>query len=360
MISAEEKIKNKIYRFIVREIRKELIQCTTETLSDCIINDEFKIDDITNEYANKYDEHLFVYLHGYGLKEKHNEEKHVDLVLTPCDQAWPHITHLLFISPNNIVFIDKLYKFVIKQEFRENILTNVVKILTETGMNLKISVNYSEKMMNLVTENIRALMIKSLILHLYKPLNKSKIHINNIVCKMLDISYKYFDQNYEKLEEMEEIDNIRDPKLYQSKLIPAKSKEQLKYKSKTIEIKYEGFDDLLNNMLEVLWEEYNSENGGDISNSKLFAEYSEQINSRFNYNAYVEGFKTREQIVEQVSNPNYLNSDPNVATHDEMYLMINSIQQKVENDSRLDIDFEDQFNKMVIDDDTLNPKFDFH
>ena len=232
--------------------------------------------------------------------------------------------------------------------------------MTETGMNLKISVNYSEKMMNLVTENIRALMIKSLILHLYKPLNKSKIHINNIVCKMLDISYKYFDQNYEKLEEMEEIDNIRDPKLYQSKLIPAKSKEQLKYKSKTIEIKYEGFDDLLNNMLEVLWEEYNSENGGDISNSKLFAEYSEQINSRFNYNAYVEGFKTREQIVEQVSNPNYLNSDPNVATHDEMYLMINSIQQKVENDSRLDIDFEDQFNKMVIDDDTLNPKFDFH
>ena len=183
---------------------------------------------------------------------------------------------------------------------------------------------------------------------------------------MLDINYKYFDQNYEKLEEMEEIDNIRDPKLYQSKLITSKSNQQLKYKSKTIEIKYEGFDDLLHNMLEILWEEYNSENGGDISNSKLFAEYSEQINSRFNYNAYIQGFKTREQIVEQVSNPNNLNNDPNVATHDEMYLMINSIQQRVENDSRLDINFEDQFNRMVIDDDTnceydaLNTKIDFH
>ena len=161
MLSAEEKIKNKIYRFITREIRKELIQCTTETLSESIINDEFKIDDISNKYANKYDEHLFVYLHGCGLKEKYNEEKHVDLVLNPCGQAWQHITHLLFISPDNIAFIDKLYKFVTDQEFWENVLTNAIKFLTDTGMNLKISFKYSDKMMNLITENIKALMIKS-------------------------------------------------------------------------------------------------------------------------------------------------------------------------------------------------------
>ena len=219
--------------------------------------------------------------------------------------------------------------------------------------------------MNTVIENIRVLMIKSLILHLYKTLNKSKLAINNIVCKLLDINYKYFDLNFAQLEELDEIDNIRDPKLYSTKGIHLKTKQTDKVKEKTIEIKYKGFDDLLHNMLEILWEEYNSEYGGDISNSKLFTEYSEQINSIFNYNAYVQGFKTREQIAQQVSNPNFLNNDPNIATHDDMFQIISSMQQNVENNSRLDISFEEQFNKMAIEEDTnceydyLNHKIDF-
>ena len=40
-------------------------------------------------------------------------------------------------------------------------------------------------------------------------------------------------------------------------------------------------------MPEILWNEYTAENGGNIFNSKLFTEYSEQINSRFNNNAYI-------------------------------------------------------------------------
>ena len=100
-------------------------------------------------------------------------------------------------------------------------------------------------------------MIKSLILHLYKHLNKSKKAINSIVCKIFEINYKYFDQNYEQLDELDEINNIRDHKLkldfsgiqkfsilYESKCFTAKYKHNPKFKSKTIEIKYEGFDDI--------------------------------------------------------------------------------------------------------------------
>ena len=56
-------------------------------------------------------------------------------------------------------------------------------------------------------------MIKSLILHLYRPLSKSKKAINNIVYRILETKYKYFDQNYEQLEELDEVKNIRDHKL---------------------------------------------------------------------------------------------------------------------------------------------------
>ena len=164
--------------------------------------------------------------------------------------------------------------------------------------------------------------------------------INNIVCHLLDINYKFFDQNFAQFEDQDEIDNIRDPKLYASKDISLKLKQSNKVKVKTTEIKYQGFDDLLQNMLDILWDEYNAENGGDITNSELFAEYSEQINSRFNYNAYVQGFITREQIALQVSNQNSLNNDPNIATHDDMFKIISSIEQNIENDPRLDINFE--------------------
>ena len=219
--------------------------------------------------------------------------------------------------------------------------------------------------MNAIIDNVRILMIKSLILHLYKWLNKSKIAINNIVCNLLDINYKFFDQNFAQLEDQDEIDNIRDSKIYASKDISLKPKDPNKIKVKTIEIKYQGFDDLLQNMLDILWDEYNAENGGDITNSELFAEYSEQINSRFNYNAYVQGFRTREQIALQVSNPNSLNNDPNITSHDDMFSIISSIEQNIENDSRLDINFEEDFNKMSIDTDTywdydhFNHKIDF-
>ena len=237
-----------------------------------------------NEVVNRYDEHLFVYLHGFGLKEKYCEDKHVDLVLTPWDESRVHIDHLMFISPSNIIFVDKLYKLVTNADFKEQVLDNAIVFITKTGLDLKITYRYSENVMNAVIKNIRVLMIKSLILHLYKPLNKSKLAINNIVCKLLDTNYKFFDQNFAQLEELDEFDNIRDPKLYATKGIPLKTKQTDKVKVKTIKIKYKEFDDLLHNMLDILWEEYNSENGGDISNSKLFAEYSEQINSRFNYN----------------------------------------------------------------------------
>ena len=238
----------------------------------------------------------------------------------------------MFISSSNIIFVDKLYKLVTNAEFKEQVLDNAIVFITKTDLDLKITYRYSENVMNAVIENIRMLMIKSLILHLYKPLNKSKLAINNIVCKLLDTNYKFFDQNFAQLEELDKIDYIRDPKLYVTKEIPLKAKQTDKVKVKIIEIKYKGFDDLLHNMLDIFLEEYNSENEGDISNSKLFAEYSEQINSRFNYNAYVQGFKTREQIAKQVSNPNSLNNDPNIATHDDMFKIISSMQQNVEND----------------------------
>ena len=159
-------------------------------------------------------------------------------------------------------------------------------------------------------------------------------------------------KNFAQLEDQDEIDNIRDPKLYASKDISLRPKEPNKIKVKTIEIKYQGFDDLLQNMLDILWDEYNAENGGNITNSELFAEYSEQIYSRFKYNAYVQGFRTREQIALLVSNPNSLNNDPNIATHDDMLEIISSIEQNIENDPRLDINFVDDFNKMTIDGDT--------
>ena len=119
MYTAEQKIKNKIYQFITWEIRKELSHCSTDTLSEKYIKDDLKIEDLCNEVANKYDEHLFVYLHGYGLKEKYSEDKHVDIVLTPWEETCNHIDHLLFISPSNIIFIDKLYKLITNSNLRE-------------------------------------------------------------------------------------------------------------------------------------------------------------------------------------------------------------------------------------------------
>ena len=212
MYSAEQKIKNKIYYFIVGEIRKEHTHWSTDTLSVKFIQDDLKIDDLCNVVANRYDEHLFVYLHGFGLKENYCEDKHVDLMLTPWDESWVHIDHLIFISPNNIIFVDKLYKLVTNVDFKEKVLDNAIVFITKTGQDLKITYRYSENVMNTVIESIRVLMIKSLILHLYKTLNKSKLAINNIVCKLLDINYKFFDQNFAQLEELDEIDNIRDPK----------------------------------------------------------------------------------------------------------------------------------------------------
>ena len=365
MYTAEQKIKNKIYQFIAWEIRKELSHCSTDTLSEKYIKDDLKIEDLCNEVPNKYDEHLFVYLHGYGLKEKYSEDKHVDIVLSHWEEACNHIDHLLFISPSNIIFVNKLYELITNSKLREKTLENAIVFISKTGQDLKITYRYSERVMNAIIDNIRILMIKSLILHLYKSLNKSKIAINNIVCNLLDINYKFFDQNFAQLEDEEEIDNIRDPKLYASKEISLKPKEPNKIKVKTIEIKYQGFDDLLQNMLDILWDEYNAVNGGDITNSELFAEYSEQINSRFNYNTYVQGFRTWEQIALQVSNPNSLNNDPNIATHDDMLEIISSIEQNIENDPRLDINFVDDFNKITIDGDTywdydhFNHKIDF-
>ena len=120
MYTAEQKIKNKIYQFIAWEIRKELSHCSTDTLSEKYIKDDLKIEDLCNEVHNEYDEHLFVYLHGYGLKEKYSEDKHVDIVLTPWEEACNHFDHLLFISPSNIIFINKLYELITNSNLRKN------------------------------------------------------------------------------------------------------------------------------------------------------------------------------------------------------------------------------------------------
>ena len=171
MYTAEQKIKNKIYQFTAWEIRKELSHCSTDTLSEKYIKDDLKIEDLCNEVPNKYDEHLFVYLHGYGLKEKYSEDKHVDIVLTPWDEACNHIDHLLFISPSNIIFINKLYDLITNSNLREKKLENAIVFITKTGQDIEITCRYSERVMNAIIDNIRILMIKSLILHLYKSLN---------------------------------------------------------------------------------------------------------------------------------------------------------------------------------------------
>ena len=59
----------------------------SQTLSEVIIYNDFKIDDFCNEHANRYDEYLFVYLHECGYKEKYTEEKQVQLILNPCDET---------------------------------------------------------------------------------------------------------------------------------------------------------------------------------------------------------------------------------------------------------------------------------
>ena len=95
-------------------------------------------------------------------------------------------------------------------------------------------------------------MTKSLTLHVYVPFEKKTNPIGDLISSALNISIKYYELKYYEVETSEEIDNIRIPQIYETKTALDIEKKGLRTKS--INIKYAGLEDLLDKFMDILWD----------------------------------------------------------------------------------------------------------
>ena len=290
---------------------------------------DWSIADVNIVKSNFYDEHLFVYLLGRGTKESYCNELHSNLIVNICQDPskCDHPSNIMFLTPNNIIFSTVLYKFVTDACFRMQIINEswfelLVDYNNEKGLRCEL-LSMCKKMVNVICEY----MAKSLILHVYHPLEKKKLQISNLVWKMLNISPMMFDAHFKELDTSREINNIRIQEEIQTKKAIEASK--IGKRAKIISIKYMGMQDLLEQFMELLWDEWQSDNHDDLVDTDMFKEFASHINSKFNYNAYTIDFLTKDQAAKASVFPNEMTKNE-VLTHEEVYNDIGSIIKKFE------------------------------
>ena len=321
----EPKSSEAYYRQLWRSLRTRLIRCDSSIIPHSELEMKYKITDVSSIKANYYDEHLFVYILGKGIKENYNVDSHRNLLLNLCtnkEECKDHHPNILMLGPDNIVFAKVLFDFVKDPCFRKDLIKDAIETLKGDVVVKKTIENellgMIRKMNNVITEY----MTKSLILHVYAPFEKKMNPIGDLLCWALNISEKYYELKYYELEASEEIDNIRIPQIYETK--KALDIEKKGLKTKSINIKYAGIEDLLDKFMDILWDEWKEENDSAMEDTEMFKEFASHINSKFNYNAYTIDFLTRDQAAKDSIFPNEFTVNE-VPTHEEIFNELGSL-----------------------------------
>ena len=313
------------YRQLCRCLRTRLIRCDSSIIPNSVLEVKYKIPDVSSIKANYYDEHLFVYILGKGIKENYNIDSHRNLLLnlwTNKEECKDHHPNILMISPNNIVFAKVLFDFVKDPCYRKDLIKEAMETLKGDVIVKKNVENELLSMIRKMNNVITEYMSKSLILHVYVPFEKKMNPIGDLLCSALNISQKYYELKYYELETSEEIDNIRIPQIYETKT--AKDIEKKGLKTKSINIKYAGLEDLLDKFMDILWDEWKEENDSAMVDTDMFKEFASHINSKFNYNAYTIDFLTRDQAAKDSIFPNEFTVNE-VPTHEEIFNEIGTL-----------------------------------
>ena len=302
-----------------------------------VLEVKYKIPDVSSIKANYYDEHLFVYILRKEIKENYNVDSHRNLLLNLCtikEECRDHHPNILMLGPNNIVFAKVLFDFVADLCYRKGLIKDAIETLKGDVVVKKTVENELLSMIRKMNNVITEYMTKSLILHVYVPFEKKMNPIGDLICSAFNISQKYYELKYNELETSEEIDNIRIPQIYETKT--AKDIEKKGLRTKSINIKYAGLEDLLDKFMDILWDEWKEENDSAMVDTDMFKEFASHINSKFNYNAYTIDFLTRDQAAKDFIFPNEFIVNE-VPTHEEIFNEIGSLiketdEMKVDNE----------------------------
>ena len=219
------------YRQLWRCLRTRLIRWDSSILPYSVLEIKYKITEVSSIKPNYYDEHLFVYILGKGIKEIYNVDTHKNLLHNLCtnkEECKSHHPNILMFGPNNIVFAKVLFDFITDPCYRKELIKDATVSLKGDVVAKKNVENELFEMIRKMNNVITEYMTKSLILHVYIPFEKKMNPIVDLICSSLNISPKYYELKYYELETSEEIDNIRIPQIYETKTAVDIEKKSLK------------------------------------------------------------------------------------------------------------------------------------